>query len=444
MSFNHRFIPVIVSLSLATALTLSGCAGGGGGWEMPPPVVNAIRATEKPWTVTYKASGTIEASKKVDLNAEMSGTVTDILVKEGQTVSKGQVLMRLKSDKQLAQKNQAAAGVMVAEKSLNQQVAIIQQAESRVESAKTRFELASAELKRYQELFDQEFISQLDLDQRVSRVTETQAAYQEALQSLESTKSAQKTARASLDQSRSNYRYNQAVLNESVLRAPFSGVIGHHFVKQGDFIAPTEKLMTLVDQSYYEISFPVPERYLQQLKTGMAVSVVPNGQEQLPPLKAKVRFINPVIDSDSHTVSLKASLPYTRRLKHGLFSSVALDLQSLSHVVVLPDEAIVPQGEKNFVYILLPQSKDLTKKDASKTDKTNDDQLIPMVAHQQEVIIENRDGQQAQLKSGLQPGTVIVLSGLQKVSEGLEVKARLKNETTPPARTVPANIKEAH
>jgi multidrug efflux pump subunit AcrA (membrane-fusion protein) len=415
-------------------LSFWGCAGGGGGWQMPPPVVDAMVVETAPWTVTYQSSGTVEASKKVELNAEVAGIVDTILVREGQPVQQGQVLMRLKAGRQLAQQAQASAGIASAQQGVQQQAAVIQQAEARVVNLKSKLDLANTELRRYQSLYDQEFISQLDLEQRNSTAQQAQADYNEALEQVQAAKAGYRLSRANLSQSQSSLQYNRVAVNESVIRAPFSGVVGHHFIKPGDFVAPTEKLLTLVDQSFFEVAFPVPERYMAQLHTGMTVWIKPNGQEQSQPLSAKVQFIDPVIDPDSHQVILKASVPFSQRLRHGLFCSVALALQSLSGQVVLPDEVIVPQGEKNFVYVLTPdnkpdrQGKANQKQPAQKQDKPvppEEKNLRPMVAHQQEVIIDHRDGRQVQLKSGLTPGSIILRSGLQKVSEGTAVKARL-------------------
>ena len=81
---------LIVTMTLL--LTLTGCAGGGG-WQMPPPVVDVVPASQQDWTVEYQASGTLEANNKVDLNSEIAGTITLIRMNEGDAVRAGQVTL---------------------------------------------------------------------------------------------------------------------------------------------------------------------------------------------------------------------------------------------------------------------------------------------------------------------------------------------------------------
>lgn len=114
-----RNILLVAGFALSASLFFSGCAAGGH-WQMPPPVVATTTAQAQPWTVTYTASGTLEANNKVDLNTETPGIITHIQVKEGDIVRAGQVLMRFKADKQLAQVQQAAAGISVSQSTLEQ------------------------------------------------------------------------------------------------------------------------------------------------------------------------------------------------------------------------------------------------------------------------------------------------------------------------------------
>ncbi|MEM0950550.1 MAG: efflux RND transporter periplasmic adaptor subunit [Cyanobacteria bacterium P01_H01_bin.74] len=437
LPFKFRLYPWMLLILTATTIGLSSVlfSGCNGLFEKPMPVVDVLQVSTAPWTVTYDASGTVEANKKVDLNAEVMGTVAAVLVSEGQAVKKGQVLMRLKNEKQRAQAAQSSAGILVSQQQVSQQAAAIQQAEARVSSTKTQLDLAQSELTRYQKLYEQDYISQLERDQRESKALDAAAMYQESLQALAAAKASFQSAKASVTQAQSTFRYNQALQDETIIRTPFSGTIGYQFVKLGAHVGVNEKLLTLVDARSFDIRFSVPERFLTQLKLGMPVQVFPTGQTEKKPLVASVDFIDPVIDEATHSIQLKARVNASERLKHGLFCTVKLALKKLSNVVVLPDDVIVPLGEKTLVYILEPDNSppgDPEKKKEKENATANtgldkaqgNGRLVPMIARQREVIIENRNSTKVQLKRGLTAGTLIVRNGLQKVQEGLKVNAR--------------------
>ncbi|HEY9745938.1 MAG TPA: efflux RND transporter periplasmic adaptor subunit [Oculatellaceae cyanobacterium] len=431
-SIFSRFVPQplrtmarVSCASLAILLAgamLSGCAGGGG-WSSPPPFVVTKPAQTQDWVVTYTATGTLEANNKVDLTAEMPGIVSDIYLKEGAAVSRGQALLRLKADKQMAQLAQSQAGIAASVGNLEQQKADIQQAKARLESATVRKNFAESEFNRYQKLFNDQFISQLELDQKRNNYETALAAYQEAQEGLLSAEARLRQAVSSVNQARSTYNYNLALADESLVRAPFSGLVGQKYVDLGDYISPGQKLITVVDPSLFKIQFSVPERYLHQLVTGLPVEVSFEGLGGKS-FKGSVNFIDPVVDPDSHAVRVKAVLPAAAGLRHGLFGTVTLALGKIADAVVIPEEAIVPQGEKTFVYVVrrerIPGKKDANGKQAE--DRMGD------VAHLQEVTVGYRAAGLAQIRSGLTAGERVITSGLQKVSDKLEVNL------TPPSQ----------
>ncbi|WP_373531061.1 efflux RND transporter periplasmic adaptor subunit [Vampirovibrio sp.] len=414
---------LVLSLALSLSLLFSGCAGGGGGWQMPPPVVETTRATEQPWTVSYTATGTLEANNKVDLNTETPGIISQILVREGDLVRAGQVLMRFKADKQLAQVQQAAAGIAASQGGVEQQRASISQFQAMVNSASVKMQLAKSELTRYEQLFNDEFISQLELEQKRAAYQTAASDYQSSLQQLNGIRTQAAQASSNLAQSRSSYRYNLALAGETVVRAPFSGMIGSKYVDLGDYVAPTEKLITVVDSSVFRVQFTVPERYLGQLKLGLPVQVTFEGLTEKT-ARGQVNFIDPVIDPDAHTVRVKALLPSSPGLRDGLLGNVALSLGVIPDAVVIPEEAIVPQGEKTFVYVIRHEvyKPRVLEGEKSPSGKPPEQAAEPVdVAHLQEVTVGYREAGKVQIKQGLKPGERLIVSGLQKVSDNLVV-----------------------
>lgn len=417
---------LVAGLVLSVSVSLAGCAGGGGGWQMPPPVVETTRAAQLPWTVNYAATGTLEANNRIDLNTETPAIVSHILVKEGDAVRLGQVLIRFKADKQLAQVQQAAAGIAASQGGVERQQAGISQYQALAESTRVKWQLTKSELARYEQLYQEDFVSQLELEQKRTAFQTAASEYQAALQQLNAAKAQAAQASSSLAQSRSSYQYNLALAGETVIRAPFFGIVGTKYVDLGDYVAPTEKLMTLVDNSVFRISFTVPERYLSQLKTGLPVSVKFEGLGGKT-VNGQVNFVDPVVDLDAHTVKVKALLPSVPGLKDGLLGDVSLALGVIPDAVVIPEEAIVPQGEKTFVYVIRhemyqPRTETGKEKAPAKAEEKSAKPAEPVdVAHLQEVSLGYREAGKVQVVSGLRPGDRVIVSGLQKVSDNLPV-----------------------
>ncbi|HEY9687725.1 MAG TPA: efflux RND transporter periplasmic adaptor subunit [Coleofasciculaceae cyanobacterium] len=426
-----------LALLVGLSMLLGGC-GQQGGWKMPPPVIETSTALQRPWTITYTTTGTLEAGNKVDLNTETPGVISRILVEEGDTVRRGQVLMRLQADKQVAQVEQSVAGVESVLGNLEQQKSDIRQAEARLDSARRRKEQAQSELRRFEKLHADQFISQLELDQRQTNYDTALATYQEAEQALSSARSRYNQATSTLAQAKSGYRYNVALAQDTVIRAPFSGIVGQKYVDPGDYVAPTEKLITLVDPSTFKIQFNVPERYLDRLHSGMMVTTKFEGLGDTA-FSGKVNFIDPVVDPNAHTVMVKAILPGGGKLRHGLFGTVSLALGMIPNAVVIPEEAIVPQGEKTFVYVVVrevykPKLAPGEKAPPAEKNQKADDKLAT-VAHMREVAVEHREAGLAQVSSGLAPGEEVVTGGLQKVNDNTPVVLKSEMQSEPAGQT---------
>ncbi|MCE3236510.1 MAG: efflux transporter, family, subunit [Vampirovibrio sp.] len=413
----------LLILNMALLITLTGC-GGGGGWQMPPPVVDVVAASQQPWIVEYQASGTLEANNKVDLNSEIAGTITHISVREGDSVQAGQSIMRLKADKQLAQLQQSAAGITASQGNIEQQKADISQAAARLNSAAVKMRLTQSELQRYERLYADQFISQLELDQKRSNYDTAVADHQEALQALSSAKARYSQAASGLAQARSSYRYNVALADESVIRAPFTGIVGQKYVDLGDYVAPTEKLVTVVDPSLFKLQFTVPEQYLHRLRVGQPIRATFEGLGNTS-FSGSVNFIDPVVDMAAHTVTVKAILPGSKQLRHGLFGTVNLALGTIQNAVVIPEEAIVPQGEKTFVYVVRHEVYTPTaqpdEKEKAAPAKPQAASPPTDVAHLQEVTVGHRSAGKVQIQSGLAAGDRVIVNGLQKVNDNMQV-----------------------
>lgn len=374
------------------AIGLSACGDAAGGQAFPPAIVEIQPVVQDVWKLTYTASGAIEARNKVDLNAEVPGVINLIGFKEGERVSKGELLIRLKADKYRAQVGESYAGIRASQSDVRSQQAEIDRLEAQADAARSRLKLAEDEYNRFKALLDGQFISVQELDEKRVAFDTARAEYRAAVNALDNAKALKTQALANVQRAKSTYLYTQAQAEEARIVAPFSGAVGQKYVDLGDYVAPTEKLLTLVDNSVMRIGFPVPERHLGYMREGLPVIVQVEGfRDEV--FSGRVSFVDPVVDAGSRTVMVKAVVDDPKGLlRHGQSGRVRLILDDVPDSLVIPEEAIVLQGEKTLVWVV------------------EDGKAVS-----REVTVGQRDAGRAQIMAGLEPGDQVVTSGLQKI-----------------------------
>jgi membrane fusion protein (multidrug efflux system) len=142
----------------------------------------------------------------------------------------------------------------------------------------------------------------------------------------------------------------EARLAKSSIRAPFSGVLGLRNVSAGDFVKEGAELVTLEDVSLMKVDLRLPERYLGQLRPGQLIEIefdaYPGRRFQ-----ARLEAIDVRVDADGRSVMARGRLPNADGLlRTGMFAKVALTLSKRDDAVVVPEEAVFPAGEDQFVY----------------------------------------------------------------------------------------------
>ncbi len=220
---SHRALAVLLLLAaLAACKKANSAAGGGpggpGGFAMPVEVAAAIRDTV---VDAIAATGQIEAIQSIELRPEVSGRITDILVREGQQVADGTPLFKVDDAELKAQVAQAEA----------------------------ERQLARQALERTKQLIAQNASSTSDLEQAEAKSRGADA----------------------------NYDLLKTRLDRTVVRAPFGGVVGRRLVSIGTYVSSQTSLITLQSVNPQHASFDVPERYADRLRRGR----VPNNEYQL-------------------------------------------------------------------------------------------------------------------------------------------------------------------
>jgi membrane fusion protein (multidrug efflux system) len=311
-----------------------------------------------PQTIT--AVGSLRSDESVTLRPEVAGRISGIAFQEGQRVAKGAMLVQL---------DPAVPG------------AELQQARANLTLAKTKFDRAV-------NLAKSNFISGQAKDEADNNLMISEAAVQLA----------------------------EAKLEKMVIRAPFSGIIGLRSVSMGDYVKEGADLVNLESIDPLKLDFRVPEVYMRQVQVGQPLQVQ---LDALPgkTFEGKVLAVNPLIDAAGRAVVIRAVVrnPDTS-LRPGMFTRVRLITRDAQDAMVLPEQALVPQGDQQFVF-----------------------RIIDGKAVRTKVDVGQRRAAKVEVLNGLNKDDMVVTAGQLKLRDGAPVTiASGVAGNAPPTEAAPA------
>lgn len=304
-SLGHRMLrtarPVRLSLSLlaltlAVALSTTAHTQGPPGGEMPPTMVEAARPRVESISETLAAVGTLRADEAVTIRPEVAGRVEAVLFEEGQKVAKGAPLFRL--DPSLVQADVAEAEANAAN--------------------------SGREFKRAQDLSGRKLIAQVDVDT--------------------------KRAQAKVDEAR--LASTRTRLGKTEIRAPFAGTAGLRRVSPGEYVNVGDALVDVVAVDTLKLDFSLPEVYLGRFHPGQKIAITVDAQGTRR-FDGEVYAIAPQVDLATRSVTLRARAPNADgSLFPGQFAKVTLEVGSRDNALLVPEQALWPQGAKQQVYVI--------------------------------------------------------------------------------------------
>jgi membrane fusion protein (multidrug efflux system) len=312
----------------------------------PPVPVVVKEATRSDFVDRVEALGTLRANETLELTATVSETVTAIHFDDGQRVEAGDILVEMTSKEERA---------------------LIEEERSTITEAKKQYE-------RVKPLVERGAASQALLDQR-------RREYETAL---------------------ARFRAIESKLQDRLIIAPFSGVVGLRNISLGALIEPGDVITTLDDDSVMKLDFTVPAIHLSTLATGLPIEASsPAFAGRV--FKGKVSSIGSRIDPVTRSIVVRAILPNPDRLlKPGLLMSVDL-LKNPRQALVIPEEALISSGREKFVLVV---------------DLSAD----PTVVQQRKVTTGGRRPGDIEVLSGIEAGDFVITHGGLRARPGQPVE----------------------
>lgn len=306
------------------------------------PAVEVARVELMQLTDNAQAVGSLRSRQSVMLRPEVSGRVTQINFRDAQRVRRGQLLVQL--DDQLPQ--------------------------AQVQQAQAELSIARANHRRNQELVEEKFIAQRQVDESAANLQVAEAKL--AL------------ARATLARLR--------------IVAPFDGIAGIRNINVGDYLKDGADIVNIEDLDAVYVDFRLPERYQTKVRPGQSALV----ELDAAPGKrygAVIQAIDPLVEAEGRSIAVRGCIDNRHlELRPGMFARVTAVFGVRENARVIPEEAIVPQAGRQFVYRLV--------------DGPDQDTRI---ARRVEVKVGGRQPGRVEITEGLQAGDVVVTAGQQRI-----------------------------
>lgn len=305
-------------------------------------------------------SGSLRAFNQATVKAKVPGDVREVLVREGEAVKAGQVLIRMDTSDYQAR---------------------VDQARGALQAARGQLDIATKTRDNNKALLDKAFISKNAFDNAASQYD---------------------IARANVESARGALDVAQKALGDTVIRAPISGLVSMRSVQPGEKVSADNRLLDVVDLSQMEMEAAVPASDIMQVALGQEVQVKVEGMPQ--PFIGKVARINPATQSGSRSILVYVQIDNPQgALRVGMFGEAQLTMSKKSGVLTVPQSAVQKEADRTFVYAI--ENSKLVQKPVTLGIQGNDG-----------------TGSAAEIVSGLEPGAQIVKANLGALRNGSTVK----------------------
>ena len=336
----------LVALVVAAVLLLRG---------RTPAEVVTVRSM--PLVRTLQFSARVATISRVDVGATVTGRVSEVLVREGDQVRKGQLLARLEPEEARAALAQAQAAQVQAQSRLaGLRSTGRSTTRAQLDQAEATLRAAQAELRRVEQLVAQGFVSASRLDDarravEVARGQRDAAAAQATANTDQGTDVRQ--AQAQLEAARAATQAAQVRLDQTTIEAPADAKVLSRQVEPGQIVQPGKALLGLALAGPTQVVAQVDERFLQQLRVGQDASVVADAfpQQRLP---ARVLSIAPEVDAQRGAVEVKLSLKAAPPdfLREDMTLSVEVVTGARDRALVVPAQALRPGPQGDAVLVV--------------------------------------------------------------------------------------------
>jgi len=349
----RRYVPVL-SLALAAPLLWTACSAGDAKTKdreaAAPPVttVKTAEAVERPIARFIRVTGTLTAEEQAEVAAETNGRVVSTPVERGSRVAPGAELVRLSAVETEASLKEAEANAaqIEARLALGQGGTFDVNKVPEVANARAGFALAESEFGRIEKLLAERVVSQSEYDQRKTQVEASR-------QQLEAAKNAAEQQYQALQAARARVALARKATSDTVVRAPFAGIVAQRMVSTGDYVTRGTKVAQVVRITPLRVELTVPEQFVSAVAVAQPVAF---GVDAYPNrmFDGKVRYVSPALRADQRALTVEATVPNENgELKPGMFATALIQQANKTPAVLVPANAVRGAAGTARVFVIV-------------------------------------------------------------------------------------------
>ncbi len=387
-------------------------------------VAEAVRRDIERERAVLTAGGYVVARQQVEVGSKITGRVIALLVKEGDFVRAGEVIARLEDSEiraewHRAEASLAAARARLAELEAGSRPQEIERAWAEVERAEAERRNAELNWQRLQRLAERGVVERQALDDARARYEMACAAHRAALAHYELVRIGPRPeqialARAEVQQAEAAVRFWRAQLEQTLIRAPISGIVLDRYVDVGEMVTigftsdrgAKQALVSLADLKDLQVELDVSEADIARVEIGQSTQIVPDAYPQRR-YHGVVEYIAPIADRQKATITVKVKvLDPDGQLRPDMgvkvtFFRKGTDTPPTRPVVLVPRSALIARGGRTLVFVV---------------------REARVVA--QPVTVGREEGGYIEVFSGLRGGERVIVRGWERLKEGDRVSVR--------------------
>jgi RND family efflux transporter MFP subunit len=387
----------LVILSTVAAVACGGGKGGAPAAAKPanpaavPVAVTAV--AEQPIARFIRVTGTLAAEEQADVAAETQGRVVATPVERGTRVSEGADLIRIAPAEASAQAAEAEANAAQIESrlALGESGTFDLERVPEVANAKATLMLSQGDFDRAKMLFEKKLLSQAEFDKTSAQLEVSRRQYDIARNSAAQQYQSLLAARARVSLARK-------ALADTVVRAPFAGVVGERLVSVGDYVTRGTKVASVLRTNPLRLQLTVPQQFSVEVSVGRAVSL----EVDTAPGKTytgQVRYVSPALQADSRTLIVEAVVVNADgSLKPGSFATAQIAQTTSTPGIVAPVAAVRTVSGTSRVFVVAGGR-----------------------AEERLVTLGQALGDRIEITSGLKAGEQIATTNLNQLVDGVAV-----------------------
>jgi RND family efflux transporter MFP subunit len=389
-------IPVLVASAIA-----AGCSANANGDPSAPAAAAAVQvatavAESVPLTRYIAVSGTLAAQESAEVAAETAGRIVATPVERGSRVGANADLVRISATEVEAQAREAEANAaqIAARLGISGGAAFDVTRVPEVANADANRRLARTEFARAETLHKSQLISQSEYEQKSAQLESAERQYDVAANGAEQQYQSLMAARARMNLA-------QKAVADTVVRAPFPGLVGERFVSVGDYVTKGTKVASVMRVDPLRIELTVPAQYVSQVAAGRSVNfVVDSYPGEI--FTGQVRYVSPSVDTATRALTLEAVVPNPDgRLKPGFFATARIEEAGDTPGIVVPAAAVRTMAGTARVFVIAADR-----------------------AEERIVMTGQADGDRVEITDGLRAGERVATSGVERLADGAHVSAR--------------------